>query len=207
MQNSSFQKKRWTKAENYSDSWGERNVMLVNLAESCGVFDEVDSLVEYGCGPNAPLSSCALQRKPSLNSTVCDITAWNDKTRVVDLNSADLDDLPPADCASLSGVLEYIDDPSALLHMMASRYGYLLLSYCPTDFSRIKNRSVFNTKADIFKGILRNRIASGFRTHYNSDRIVECCSDFGYPVAVDIWREQLLMILKGKQKPQRSGNC
>ena len=91
--------------------------------------DETTSytVAEFGCGAYSPIYS-NYHDHPSFTVTKYDLTQWDDKTNVLNLNLPD-PELPEVDIAVFSGVLEYLDNVPELIASTMKKSSYILLSY------------------------------------------------------------------------------
>ena len=122
----------------YKDHWRRRAELLIDMFENreaeTGIVYEV---AEFGCGPNAPVSSICMDKK-QYKSTKFDIKRWDSDTNILNLNDKNIE-IPSSNIAVFSGVLEYLDDIESVLRRCMENCDYILLSYAfvPSLFQKI----------------------------------------------------------------------
>ena len=183
---------RWEDKESYKKEWSTRSDALIEMF----LRSEVDSeehyeLSEFGCGPYAPFST-ALKNNDKFNVRKYDIKAWDAETNVIDLNDPNFE-FGPADIATFSGVLEYLNDIQDVLEKAITHHRYLLVSYVflPAD-----------AKSDDtnYLKIIKNRsVTNGFRNHLSNEDFVKILSALGVIADIGLWGDQALFIVRRSQ--------
>ncbi|HML06575.1 MAG TPA: methyltransferase domain-containing protein [Xanthobacteraceae bacterium] len=123
---------RWSNPESLEPAWDQRAAFAAEF------IPDGARVLDLGCGrmalqqflPNA----CSYQP--------CDLVARNASTIVCDFNAGEFPETAAdeADLITMLGVLEYIVDVDAFLGRLRHSKRDIVLSYCPTDFSRSIDR-------------------------------------------------------------------
>lgn len=162
---------RWTNAESYSAGWRSRARALVKVTSSNHSSLSSSDVVDLGCGPNMFIREELRALGHSGRLTMVDLTSWNSSVISADLNFG----IPKAACCEggvyfLSGVLEYILDPLALLNGIGEYAETISFSYACLNFG--KKYSEISESPSSLSSLVRGRIRSGWTSHLTSSDIL-----------------------------------
>ena len=179
---------RWEFADSYSEDWKQRAVKLMDLFKT-HEFDEGSQyqVVEYGCGAYAPVNTL-FNGKNGFEVSKFDIKAWDEQTRVIDLNSANVL-LPTTNISVFSGVLEYLNDVPSILSKAISASDYLLVSYA------FLPSALFLDEGKFLNAINNRAVSNGWRNHFTNKDLVEIISTIGVISAIDVWNNKQSLFL------------
>jgi hypothetical protein len=183
--------KRWHRPEAYLKSWSSRGEALINLIDATLPDHLQMEFSEYGCGPNAPVSS--ILSRTNRRCDRLDLKAWDPGCMVVDLNGSELLSLP-TDVAVLSGVVEYLSEFPRALRLLSSKHRYLLFSYyCLSDLAHLfPSRSL--------REVNKRAVQSGWRNHYSFNALLGCLSGVAFVVSAKKFGRQSLVLCEFIQK-------
>lgn len=179
---------RWEFADSYSENWKQRAVKLMDLFKT-HEFDEDSQyqVVEYGCGAYAPFNTL-FNGKNGFEVSKYDIKAWDEQTRVIDLNSANVL-LPTTNISVFSGVLEYLNDVPSILSKAIRASDYLLVSYA------FLPSALFLDERKFLNAINNRAVSNGWRNHFTNKDLVEIISTIGVISAIDVWNNNQSLFL------------
>jgi hypothetical protein len=160
---------RWAKDSSYEDFWKERNEIIASS------IPPGTRVLEFGAG---------LQSLRSLLDRTCkyqptDLVARTPDCLICDLNVRPFPDLPTADVAVLSGVLEYIHEPIEALRFIGRLAPTLICSY-----ATVKNGDDTS-----------DRLKNGFFNHFSEDEFLQTLQSAGYSAQkVQPWGDQIIVV-------------
>jgi hypothetical protein len=147
--------RRWSDEQQLSPDWADR-------AKEIALFIPAGwNVVDIGCGrmdvERFLRGGCYLP---------VDLVRRDDRTTVVNLNRDAIpsDVLAKADCATLLGVLEYLEDPAALFRTLAEHQLYVACSYTFAEYVPLAERRLNGWFNDLtVEGFARLVEACGYR--------------------------------------------
>lgn len=114
---------RWSDPASFEGYWVERNRLLA------AAIPPGASVLEFGAG----MRELEKLLPPGCRYTPSDLVSRGPDTLVCDLNTRPLPEFPRHDWIVLSGVLEYLHEPEAVLAWLRSTAPAMLLSYATSD--------------------------------------------------------------------------
>lgn len=148
---SRFNNDSWKQNEYFDESWKERIYLLSIL-----INNRDQSVIDFGCGKEWLREFI----DENILYTPVDYIKRSEQCIVCDFNKKEFPNIS-ADAAFLSGVLEYIEDPTWFFGEIHKKCQSLICSYCATDFyPQIKYRRSLNWVNDFSKkeliGLIEN---------------------------------------------------
>lgn len=183
---------RWTHEGAYRTQWAQRSVELFDLFIASEAEEgRAYTVSEYGCGPNAPFAAL-LADNPAFRVQTYDLKPWDETTKIIDLNAPDLT-FDPADIATYSGVLEYLDDIEAVLRASLAAHSYVLLSYAALPLEA--------TQADrpYLNQLNARAVRKGWRNHHTNVDLVRILSSIGVIANVGAWEKHALFVVRSRR--------
>ncbi|HJP82441.1 MAG TPA: hypothetical protein VJ835_02955 [Fimbriimonadaceae bacterium] len=160
---------RWAKDSSYEDFWRERNEIIA------AAILPGTRVLEFGAG----LQSLRGLLDPTCKYQPTDLVARTPDCLICDLNVRPFPDLPDAEVAVLSGVLEYVHEPVEALRFIGRLAPTLICSY-----ATVKNGADTS-----------DRHKNGFFNHFSEDEFLQTLQCAGYsPQKVQPWGDQIIVV-------------
>lgn len=182
-------KMRWFERQHYSSNWGKRNQSMLQLLKTADLNIQQFSFSEYGCGPNRPFGQALSEAGFDGKVFSLDMNQWQEDVIKVDLERDKISLLPDTDVGVLSGVVEYLYNPSQILSELTHKHEYLLLSYRLFQYDPVGSLNKYTE-------VIQSRAKNGWKTHLQLSDLLKVIDNFGFILAAETWRNQTLLLLK-----------